>query len=99
MTRPITAGIDGTEESLAALAWAAREAVRRDLPLRVVHAWRFEAHDAVDTRRQALNYAFAVKAGLGVEMSVGKRLLVAFERLPHEVVQAAREWALEQANA
>lgn len=25
--------------------------------------------------------------------------LVAFERLPHEVVQAAREWALEQASA
>ena len=25
--------------------------------------------------------------------------LVAFERLPHEVVQAAREWALEAANA
>ncbi|MGW3110964.1 universal stress protein [Streptomyces sp. NPDC001091] len=40
MTRPITAGVDGTEESLAALDWAAREAVRRGLPLRVVHAWR-----------------------------------------------------------
>ncbi|MFI8348842.1 universal stress protein [Streptomyces sp. NPDC085596] len=39
MTRPITAGMDGTEESLAALDWAAREAVRRGLPLRVVHAW------------------------------------------------------------
>ena len=25
--------------------------------------------------------------------------LVAFERLPHEIVQAAREWALEQATA
>ncbi len=25
--------------------------------------------------------------------------LVAFERLPHDVVQAAREWAVEQANA
>ena len=25
-------------------------------------------------------------------------VLVAFDRLPHEVVQAAREWALEQAN-
>jgi hypothetical protein len=25
--------------------------------------------------------------------------LVVFERLPHEVVQAAREWALEQATA
>ncbi|MEF9902302.1 geranylgeranyl reductase family protein [Streptomyces sp. P9-A2] len=41
-----------------------------------------EAHDAVDTRRQALNYAFAVKAGLGTEMSVGKRILAAFERRP-----------------
>jgi hypothetical protein len=26
-------------------------------------------------------------------------VLLAFERLPHEVVQAAREWALEQAKA
>jgi hypothetical protein len=25
--------------------------------------------------------------------------LIAFERLPHEVVQAAREWALEEAKA
>ncbi|MER6529693.1 universal stress protein [Streptomyces sp. NPDC001508] len=46
MTRPITAGFDGSEESLAALAWAAREAVRRDRPLRVVHAWRFQPHSA-----------------------------------------------------
>jgi nucleotide-binding universal stress UspA family protein len=49
MTRPITAGVDGSEESLAALAWAAREAVRRGSPLRVVHAWRFQSHAAVDT--------------------------------------------------
>ncbi|RSO08835.1 universal stress protein [Streptomyces sp. WAC 05379] len=48
MTRPITAGVDGSEESLAGLAWAAREAVRRGLPLRVVHAWRFQPHDAID---------------------------------------------------
>lgn len=41
-----------------------------------------EAQDAVDARRQALNYAFAVKAGLGVEMSVGKRMLTAFEARP-----------------
>ncbi|MFH8342191.1 universal stress protein [Streptomyces sp. AM6-12] len=39
MARAITAGLDGTEESLAALDWAAREAVRRGLPLRVLHAW------------------------------------------------------------
>ncbi|MEU3347319.1 universal stress protein [Streptomyces sp. NPDC006700] len=48
MTRPITAGVDGSEESLAALAWAAREAERRGLPLRVVRAWRHEVHDAFD---------------------------------------------------
>ncbi|MFI0862463.1 geranylgeranyl reductase family protein [Streptomyces smyrnaeus] len=41
-----------------------------------------EAHDAVDARRQALNYAFAVKAGLGVEMGVGRRLLRIFSRRP-----------------
>lgn len=41
-----------------------------------------EAHDAVDARRQALNYAFAIKAGLGVEMGVGRRLLGAFSRRP-----------------
>jgi nucleotide-binding universal stress UspA family protein len=48
MTGPITAGVDGTDESLAALAWAAREAVRRDLALRVVHAWRFQSAAAAE---------------------------------------------------
>lgn len=36
----------------------------------------------MDTRRQALNYAFAIKAGLGVEMAVGRSMLKAFERRP-----------------
>ncbi|MBK3633761.1 universal stress protein [Streptomyces sp. MBT97] len=48
MTGPITAGVDGTDESLAALAWAAREAVRRDLGLRVVHDWQFQPNAAAD---------------------------------------------------
>ncbi|MDX3641522.1 universal stress protein [Streptomyces sp. MB09-02B] len=50
-TRPITAAVDGTPESLAALAWAGREAVRRDLALRVVHAWRWEPQEAVTVDR------------------------------------------------
>ncbi|MGW7382335.1 universal stress protein [Streptomyces sp. NPDC054794] len=57
MARPITVGVDGTEESLAALAWAGREAVRRGLPLRVLHAWRFHAYETApaadrDTQHQ-----------------------------------------------
>lgn len=39
MTRPVVAGLDGSRESLAAADWAAREALRRGLPLRLVHAW------------------------------------------------------------
>jgi nucleotide-binding universal stress UspA family protein len=39
MLSPVVAGVDGSAESLAAAAWAAREAERRDRPLRLVHAW------------------------------------------------------------
>ncbi|MCC2270572.1 universal stress protein [Streptomyces sp. CT1-17] len=46
MTRPITAGVDGSKESVAALAWAAREAVRRRAPLHVVHSWHHETQEA-----------------------------------------------------
>ena len=41
-----------------------------------------EAHDAVEARRQALNYAFAIRSGLGVEMGVGRRMLRVFHRRP-----------------
>ncbi|MFI9615121.1 universal stress protein [Streptomyces sp. NPDC052023] len=66
MTRPITAGVDGSEESLAALAWAGREAVRRGRALRVVHAWRYEPHEAVqgDHEAQARWVRDAVDAGV-----------------------------------
>ncbi|GGX38879.1 universal stress protein [Streptomyces chryseus] len=37
MPRTVTAGIDGSRESLAAVEWAAGEAVRRRLPLRLLH--------------------------------------------------------------
>ncbi|MEV0173513.1 universal stress protein [Streptomyces sp. NPDC050803] len=39
MRHPVVVGLDGSRESLAAADWAAREALRRDLPLRLVHAW------------------------------------------------------------
>ncbi|MCI3278257.1 universal stress protein [Streptomyces cylindrosporus] len=41
MLPPVIAAVDGSPESLAAAEWAAREAVRRDRPLRLLHAWNW----------------------------------------------------------
>ncbi|MDX6759741.1 MULTISPECIES: universal stress protein [Streptomyces] len=38
MKNHVTVGVDGSDESLAAARWAAREAVVRQVPLRLVHA-------------------------------------------------------------
>jgi nucleotide-binding universal stress UspA family protein len=37
-TRPVVVGVDGSEESLLAVEWAAREAHRHGVPLRFVSA-------------------------------------------------------------
>lgn len=44
----IVAGLDGSRESLAAVDWAAREARRRGLPLRLIHAWEGLAATGTD---------------------------------------------------
>ncbi|MCQ4082058.1 universal stress protein [Streptomyces sp. RB6PN25] len=41
MDRPVTAGLNGSPESVAAAHWAAREAELRGLPLRLVYAWEW----------------------------------------------------------
>ncbi|MFJ9010034.1 universal stress protein [Streptomyces canus] len=47
MAVPLVVGIDGSEASLEAVDWAADEAVRRDVPLHLLHAAPAD-HDASD---------------------------------------------------
>ncbi|GAA2348528.1 universal stress protein [Streptomyces kunmingensis] len=44
MAHPITVGLDGTAESMAAADWAAREALLRSLPLDLLHAWKWQPY-------------------------------------------------------
>src|SRR5690242_1350468 len=47
--RPILVGVDGSASALAAVRWAAREAVLRRAPVRLVHAFGWmPVHDADD---------------------------------------------------
>ncbi|MFE1292792.1 universal stress protein [Streptomyces sp. NPDC058751] len=45
MTHPLVTGIDGSDESLTAVDWAVDEAARHGLPLRLVHASRWERYE------------------------------------------------------
>ncbi|MFF4113234.1 universal stress protein [Streptomyces sp. NPDC001714] len=46
MTLPLVVGVDGSDGSLLAVDWAADEAARHDLPLRLVYASRWERYEA-----------------------------------------------------
>ncbi|MFH8342336.1 universal stress protein [Streptomyces sp. AM6-12] len=48
MTRTVTAGLDGSPESRAAVEWAAREAALRALPLRILHVREPEPEAGAD---------------------------------------------------
>lgn len=46
MTFPLVVGVDGSDGSLLAVDWAVAEAARRDAPLRLVYASRWERYEA-----------------------------------------------------
>ncbi|MGW5114264.1 universal stress protein [Streptomyces noursei] len=49
----VTVGLDGSVESRAAARWAAGEAARRRLPLRLLHAWPMLAPEVLGTPPEA----------------------------------------------
>ncbi|MEU6345245.1 universal stress protein [Streptomyces sp. NPDC046977] len=68
MIRPVTVGLDRSPESRAAVRWAACEAVRRNVPLRVVHAGGHPYGDGM--LREAAEELAATHPGLTVTTDV-----------------------------
>ncbi|GHC84391.1 universal stress protein [Streptomyces flavofungini] len=60
MIRTVTAGLDGSPESLAAAEWAAREAQRRGLALRLVQAWVWRPQDVPVTEDLDMQKSWAL---------------------------------------
>ncbi|MFK4144778.1 universal stress protein [Streptomyces sp. NPDC004065] len=70
MVRHLVAAVDATAESLAAAHWAAREAARRDLPLRLVHVWQWRPTPAASVPLGTTQHAWAEQTLRGVAGSV-----------------------------
>ncbi|MCN9240521.1 universal stress protein [Streptomyces sp. RY43-2] len=73
MTRPIIVGVDGSPESAAAAAWAGREAVRRSLPLRIVHAWQWQSYDFAPAADRDAQAGWAREIVDGVRHTIAER--------------------------
>jgi nucleotide-binding universal stress UspA family protein len=71
MELPLTVGVEGSESSLEAADWAADEAARRGLPLRLVYASMWEHYDSA---AYGYDFAGATRAG------VAERTVVAGDR-------------------
>ncbi|BCJ48930.1 universal stress protein [Actinoplanes sp. NBRC 14428] len=90
-TTPIVVGTDGTAPSEAAVRWAAREAARRETPLRIVYAYppppaEADATAAGDARQQAGVILDA--ALLQARAAAPYRIAVELEAVPGEPVAA-----------
>src|SRR5208282_2563845 len=98
--KPIVAGTDGSEESLRAVDWAAREAVLRGAPLRIVSAASVlpgmisragpTDYDTVtDTLVEERDRALAAAAERAVKMAPG--VLIDTDQLTGQPAQAITE--------
>ncbi|MCW2873152.1 universal stress protein [Actinacidiphila oryziradicis] len=85
MTRPVTVGLDGTPESLAAADWAAREAYLRGAPLRLVNAWPGEPQPELPPEQEAAWHHWAERSLRTARNRLGKAypgLRIATEQIP-----------------
>src|SRR5258708_31193682 len=94
---PIVVGVDGSQSSLAALAWAMRQAQLTDAPLEVVSAWEWPAsysgwetplppdYDPADEARRQLDKAVSAVLTPGDAIELRQSLI---EGHPPPVLEA-----------
>lgn len=95
MLASVMAGVDGSAESLAAAEWAAREAQRRGLPLRLVHAWNRHPRQADGESESAVQRHLARRVLQEAEARV--RAVAPEVRLYDEQVEGPATAALPKA--
>ncbi|MGP3948968.1 universal stress protein [Streptomyces sp. 7N604] len=91
MSRPITVGLDGSPESLAAADWAADEAMRRRLPLHLVHAWMLPPQTARVAQEPEVRRQWSLHILREAEADLTARhpeLAVSAEQAPDTAVEA-----------
>ncbi len=101
---PIVVGVDGSDASLVALAWAAEEAAVRGAGLNVIHAWSVPAlayasgyygpprSEIEEAEQSVLDGAVAGALGTAPVVAVAPRLIAG--RAAHILVEAAAGAAL-----
>ncbi|HEY3479665.1 MAG TPA: universal stress protein, partial [Streptomyces sp.] len=67
MNKPLIVGVDGSDSSLRAIDWAAAEAARFDLPLRLVYGSMWERYEegSADVHTKASDGHIAAEGIIG----------------------------------
>lgn len=87
--KDIVVGVDGSDCALGAVRWAAREAVRRRAPLRILHAAEYLGHQEEDAPSPELPHARQIAAkGYTIARHTAKDVVATTEVVPGDPAAA-----------